>query len=112
MLHGKVVLTLVMFLTGLIKLPTYQFLNKQTNEIEEHRMSYTVLDEFKQNNPTLERYFSIEGLAGLGDGLRMSTPGTGQPVKAFEQGVIQRMKDTIPGNTLSKTHKTKMPREW
>jgi hypothetical protein len=112
LLHGKVVLTLVMYQNGLNKLPTYQFLNTETNEIEEHRMSYTVLDEFKQNNPNLERYFSIEGLAGLGDGLRMSTPGTGQPVKAFEQGVIQRMKDTIPGNTLSKTHKTKMPREW
>ena len=54
----------------------------------------------------------MEGLAGLGDGMRMSTPGTGQPVKAFEQGVIQRMKDTIPGNNLHKSHKTKMPREW
>ena len=110
--HGKVVLTLVMYLTGLNKLPTYQFLNTETNEVEEHRMSYTVLDEFKQNNPTLQRHFTMEGLAGLGDGMRMSTPGTGQPVKAFEQGVIQRMKDTIPGNNLHKSHKTKMPREW
>jgi hypothetical protein len=101
-----------MYLTGLNKLPTYQFLNTETNEVEEHRMSYTVLDKFKQNNPKLERYFSVEGLAGLGDGMRMSTPGTGQPVKAFEQGVIQRMKDTIPGNNLHKSHKTKMPREW
>ena len=110
--HGKVVLTLVMYLTGLNKLPTYQFLNTETNEVEEHRMSYTVLDEFKQKNPTLQRHFTMEGLAGLGDGMRMSTPGTGQPVKAFEQGVIQRMKDTIPGNNLHKSHKTKMPREW
>ena len=112
MLHGKVVLTLVMYLTGLNKLPTYQFLNTETNEVEEHRMSYTVLDEFKENNPHLQRHFTIEGLAGLGDGMRMSTPGTGQPVKAFEQGVIQRIKDTVPGNTLAKSHKTKMPREW
>ena len=42
----------------------------------------------------------------------MSTPGTGQPVKAFEQGVIQRIKESVPGNTLGKTHKTKLPREW
>ena len=112
MLHGKVVLTLVMYLTGLNKLPTYQFLNTETNEVEDHRMSYTVLDEFKQNNPTLQRYFTADNLPGFGDGLRMSTPGTGQPVKAFEQGVIQRMKDTIPGNNLHKSHKTKMPREW
>lgn len=93
-------------------MPTYVFKNVETGEIEEHRMSYTVLDEFKQNNPNLERYFSVEGLVGLGDGMRMSTPGTGQPVKAFEQGVIQRMKETIPGNTLHKTHKTKLIREW
>ena len=112
MLHGKVVLTLVMYLTGLNKLPTYQFLNTETNEVEDHRMSYTVLDEFKQNNPTLQRYFTADNLPGFGDGLRMSTPGTGQPVKAFEQGVIQRMKDTIPGNNLHRSHKTKMPREW
>jgi len=112
LLHGKVVSTLVMYLTGLNKLPTYQFLNTETNEVEEHRMSYTVLDEFKQNNPTLQRYFTADNLPGFGDGLRMSTPGTGQPVKAFEQGVIQRMKDTIPGNNLHRSHKTKMPREW
>jgi hypothetical protein len=42
----------------------------------------------------------------------MSVPGTMTADKAFEQGVIQRMKDTIPGNTLHKSHKTKMPREW
>ena len=42
----------------------------------------------------------------------MNVPGAGQPVQAFEQGVIQRIKDTVPGNTLHKTHKTKSPREW
>ena len=87
-------------------------MNKQTGVVEEHIMSYKVLDQFKEDNPHLERYFSVEGLAGLGDGVRMSTPGTGQPVKAFEQGVIQRIKETVPGNTLGKSHKTKLPREW
>ena len=100
-----------MYLTGLNKLPTYQFLNTETNEVEEHRMSYTVLDEFKQKNPTLQRHFTMEGLAGLGDGMRMSVPGIGQPHMAFERGVIQRMKETIPGNTMS-GHKTKLPREF
>ena len=93
-------------------MPTYEFMNKQTGVVEEHIMSYKALDQFKEDNPHLERYFSVEGLAGLGDGVRMSTPGTGQPVKAFEQGVIQRIKETVPGNTLGKSHKTKLPREW
>ena len=92
-------------------MPNYVFLNKETNEIEEHVMSYKVLDEFKEQNPHLERYFSYADIPGLGDGIRMSVPGTGQAHMAFERGVIQRMKETIPGNTMS-GHKTKLPREW
>ena len=92
-------------------MPTYQFLNKNTEQVEEHIMRVSQLDEFKENNPHLERYFSPEGLAGLGDGMRMDTPGTGKADSTFEKYVIQRMKDTIPGNTMS-GHKTKMPREW
>jgi hypothetical protein len=92
-------------------MPTYDFLNTTTNEIEEHRMSYTVLDEFITNNPHLQRYHSAENLPVFGDGTRMSVPGIGQPHAAFERGVIQRMKDTIPENTMA-GHKTKLPREW
>ena len=92
-------------------MPTYDFLNTTTNEIEEHRMSYTVLDEFIINNPHLQRYHSAENLPVFGDGTRMSVPGIGQPHAAFERGVIQRMKDTIPENTMA-GHKTKLPREW
>jgi hypothetical protein len=92
-------------------MPNYVFLNKETNELEEHLMSYKVLDEFKEQNPHLERYFSSENLPIFGDGARMSVPGTGQAHMAFERGVIQRMKETIPGNTMS-GHKTKLPREW
>ena len=89
----------------------YTFLNKNTNEIEEHTMRLAEYDQFKENNPHLERYFSSEGLVGLGDGMRMDTPGTGKADSTFEKYVIQRMKDTIPGNTMG-GHKTKMPREW
>ena len=92
-------------------MPTYQFLNKNTEQVEEHIMRVSQLDEFKENNPHLERYFSPEGLAGLGDGMRMDTPGTGKADSTFEKYVINRMKETIPGNTMG-GHKTKMPREW
>jgi hypothetical protein len=92
-------------------MPTYQFLNKTTNVIEEHRMSYTVLDQFKADNPNLETHISAENLPIFSDGVRMSVPGIGQPHAAFEKGVIQRMQETIPGNTMA-GHKTKLPREW
>ena len=74
-------------------------------------MSYTVLDEFKANNPHLEQYHSPQNLPIMSDGSRMSVPGIGKPDSTFEKYVIQRMKDTIPGNTMG-GHKTKTPREW
>jgi hypothetical protein len=89
----------------------YTFLNKNTNVVEEHSMRLSEYDEFKLNNPHLERYHSPENLPIMSDGVRMSVPGIGQPHMAFERGVIQRMKDSIPGNTMS-GHKTKTPREW
>jgi hypothetical protein len=92
-------------------MPTYDFINKDTGERQEHRMSYTELDQFKLDNPNLERYHSAENLPVFSDGVRMSVPGIGQPHAAFEKGVIQRMKETIPGNTMA-GHKTKLPREW
>ena len=92
-------------------MPTYKFRNTETGEVTEHVMRIAELDKFKEDNPILERYFDVEGLAGLGDATRMSVPGVGQPHAAFERGVIQRMKETIPGNTMS-GHKTKAPREW
>ena len=93
-------------------MPTYEFMNKNTGQVEEHTMSYKVLDQFKEENPHLERYFSAEGLAGLGDGMRMDTPGVGKADSTFEKYVINRMKETIPGNTIKTGHKTKMQREW
>ena len=92
-------------------MPTYDFLNIETNEVEEHRMSYTVLDQFMVENLQLQRYHSAENLPIMGDGTRMSVPGIGQPHAAFENGVIRRMKESIPENTMG-GHKTKTPREW
>jgi len=93
-------------------MPNYEFMNKNTNEIETHKMSYTELDEFKSNNLHLERYFGPDSFPVLSDGMRMSTPGTGKADSTFEKYVINRMKETIPGNTIKSGHKTKMPREW
>jgi len=87
-------------------MPVYQFRNVDTDEIEEHMMSYTKLDEFKEENPHLERYFAPENLPVLGDSMRMSLPKYSQGDSAFEHGVIDRIKASVPGNTLGKTHKT------
>jgi hypothetical protein len=91
----------------------YDFLNKETGEVETHTMSFTKLDEFKEQNPHLERYFSAENLPGFGDAMRMSVPGTQKADSTFEKYVIDRIKKTVPGNTLHKTHKTTSGnKEW
>lgn len=90
----------------------YTFLNKETNEVEEHTMRMSEYDEFKEKNPHLERYFTPGSTPAFGDSMRMSVPGYGQGVAAFEHGVINRIKETVPGNRLRQTHKTKAPREW
>ena len=53
-------------------MPRYDFLNTETNEIEEHMMSYTKLDEFKENNPHLKQQISALNIVG-GTGDRVKT---------------------------------------
>jgi hypothetical protein len=55
-------------------MPRYDFLNTDTNEIEEHTMSYKVLDEFKQNNPHLKQQISAMNIVG-GTGDRVKVDG-------------------------------------
>ena len=38
-------------------MPRYDFINKKTGEITELTMSITALDEYKEDNPDMERYF-------------------------------------------------------
>ena len=46
-------------------MPTYQFRNKETGEIIEERMSFTLLDKYKEDNPHLEQYHdSFPGVVG------------------------------------------------
>ena len=53
-------------------MPTYEFLNKETGEFEEHFMSYKNLDEFKVNNPHLMQQISAPQIIG-GHGDRVKT---------------------------------------
>ena len=93
-------------------MPAYEFKNIETGEIETHIMSCTLYDQFKVDNPHLERYISAGSLPGFGDGMRMSVPGMGQPDARFEREIIGRIKEKVPHNTVKAGHKTKTPREW
>lgn len=58
-------------------MPTYDFKNLNTNEIETFTMKISELDSFKENNPHLERH--ITGAPGLSDPVRLGLvkPSTG-----------------------------------
>jgi len=51
-------------------MPTYEFINIKTNQLEEHFMPISVYDEFKENNPHLKRYIDnapMFSYSGAGD---------------------------------------------
>ena len=54
-------------------MPSYDFLNTETGEVEEHTMSYTKLDEFKENNPHLKQQILGAPLTvgGVGDRVKV-----------------------------------------
>ena len=54
-------------------MPSYDFLNTETGEVEEHTMSYTKLDEFKDNNPHLKQQILGAPLTvgGVGDRVKV-----------------------------------------
>ena len=45
-------------------MPTYEFYNTKTEEVEDHFMSYTKLDEFKKDNPHLQQRVSAPNIVG------------------------------------------------
>jgi len=59
-------------------MPTYTFLNTKTKEIEEHSVYMRDYDDFKKDNPHLERHFT-PGEGSLGDPVRLgiTTPDGG-----------------------------------
>jgi len=87
-------------------MPRYDFRNKETGEVTEHSFSYKEYDQFILDNPHLERYHSAEHLHIMSDSMRMNIPKYSQGDSAFEHHVIDRIKATVPGNTLKDNHKT------
>jgi hypothetical protein len=93
-------------------MPTYTFKVIETGEVQEHKMSYTVLDQFKLDNPHLEQHIFLENFPVYSDGARLSVPGMGKPDSSFEKYVIGRIKDGVGQNTVKNGHKHKQNREW
>ena len=80
-------------------MPTYEFLNKETGQFEDHFMSYTKLDEFKKNNPHLLQQKSAPNIVG-GHGDRVKTD------DGFKE-VLSKIGDAHPGSNVHAKHGSK-----
>ena len=80
-------------------MPTYDFLNTETGEVEEHFMSYTKLDEFKESNPHLKQQISSANIIG-GHGDRVKTD------DGFKE-VLSKIGDAHPGSEVHARHGSK-----
>lgn len=49
-------------------MPTYDFLNTKTEEVEEHVMKMAEYDDFVKDNPHLQRQFTAPALLSQGNG--------------------------------------------
>ena len=76
-------------------MPQYEFKNLNTGEIEEHTMRISELDDFKKNNPHLERH--ITGSPGLSDPARM---GLVKPASGFRD-LLKSMKKANRRSTIN-----------
>ena len=80
-------------------MPTYEFLNKETGQFEDHFMSYTKLDEFKKNNPHLLQQISAPNIvAGHGDRVKTDD--------GFKE-VLSKIGDAHPGSEVHAKHGSK-----
>ena len=76
-------------------MPTYFFHNSNTNEVEEHVLRISKLDEFKLNNPHLEQ--RIYGTPGLSDPARI---GLLKPATGFRD-LLKTKKQNHRGSTIN-----------
>lgn len=74
--------------------PVYDVRDKNTGEVTEMFMSISQWEEFKQNNPDKEQYFTNMHFA---DSISL---GIKKPPREFQEGVIGRIKKNNPGHKI------------
>jgi hypothetical protein len=73
-------------------MPIYTLKNKSTGEIFEKNLSISSYEQFLNENPDIERYYS--SVPSFGDSIRL---GIRKPDASFEKHVIGRMKEKLKG---------------
>jgi len=74
-------------------MPTYNFLNSETNQVETHFCKMSELDDFKTNNPHLKQTLSTPS---FGDSVRMGVTKTPDSFNSL----LKNMKKSYPDSTI------------
>jgi len=80
-------------------MPTYTFLNTNTKKIEEHEVKMRNYDDFKNNNPHLERYITPGDAGSLGDPVRL---GITRPDSGFREVLSKIAENNYKSNLTDK----------
>lgn len=84
-------------------MPTYAFRNIETDEIEEYSIRISEYDQFKLDNPHLERYINeAAGMIGGVDGIKTD--------QGFKE-VLSKVAEAHPNSALASKHKSKSIKE-
>jgi len=71
-------------------MPLYEFLNTETNQVEEISLKMSELDKFKEEHPHMKRHFST---LNFQDSVSL---GIKRPPLEFKEGVIDKIKRANP----------------
>ena len=85
-------------------MPNYDFYNKETDEIETHTLRMSELDEFKENNPHLERRISAPAIVG-------GVSGSGVKNDGGWAENMSRIAAAHPGSPLADRYGTRSAKE-
>jgi hypothetical protein len=78
-------------------MPTYEFLNKETDEVFERIMSYDSKVEFLEENPNIQAYYSTMNIDHDGGKSVLSRAGNGwkEVQDRIKSGMPPRLRDNI-----------------
>lgn len=83
----------------------YSFRNKETGEEVEMQFSIAEKEEFQKKNPHMEQLITKVNIVDpMGIGIM-------KPPSDFMKGVVGRMQKAIPGNTIGRYSRFKVPKE-
>jgi hypothetical protein len=86
-------------------MPTYDFLNTETNEVEEHFMTISGKEKFLKDNPHMKQtYTKVPGIV-RGSNMSMNVDNHG-----FKE-VLQKVGEAHPGSDVANEHTRRSTKE-